>query len=401
MKSPALPVRLLAFTAGAVVANLYYNQPLLPAIGRTFGILDGRIGLVSTAAQVGYAAGLLFFVPLGDVIERRKLIVVLLGCVAASLAAAALAQNVVWMGIASFAIGATTIVPQLVIPFAAGLVEPSSRGRIVGRVMGGLLIGILAARVIAGAVGAVAGWRAMFALAAGLMVLLAMVLSRRLPSEQPRVPVPYRQLMASLVTVARSEWVVRDAGLIGALNFFAFSAFWTTLAFRLELAPLHYGSAIAGAFGLVGIVGASAAPLVGRLADKRTPRSTVGLGLAIVALSFVLFALFGATVAGLIVGVILLDAGMQAIGVSNQTRIYRLPAEQHSRLNTVYMVMYFTGGSLGSATGVWAWGHWRWAGVCTVSLVAVAAAALVYLRGMRAATARDAQDVLDAQSASR
>ena len=385
-RSPALPIRLLAFTAGAVVANLYYNQPLLPQIGRTFGVLDGRIGLVSTASQVGYATGLLFFVPLGDVFERRKLIVVLLGCVAAALGAAAAAQNVVWLGVASFAIGATTIVPQLVIPFAAGLVEPSSRGRIVGRVMGGLLIGILAARVVAGVVGAVAGWRAMFALAAGLMVILAVVLSRRLPTEPPRAGVPYRQLMASLVTVARTQWVVRDAGLIGALSFFAFSAFWTTLAFRLELPPLHYGSAVAGAFGLVGIVGASAAPLVGRLADKRTPRATVGLGLIIVAVSFVLFALAGATLTGVVIGVILLDAGMQAIGVSNQTRIYRLAAEQHSRLNTVYMVTYFTGGSLGSATGVWAWDHWRWTGVCTASLAAVGAAALIYVLGRRAAS---------------
>ena len=382
-KAPALPIRLLAFTAGAVVANLYYNQPLLPQIGRTFGILDGRIGLVSTASQVGYAAGLLFFVPLGDVFERRKLIVILLGCVAAALAAAAAAQNVVWLGVASFAIGATTIVPQLVIPFAAGLVEPSSRGRIVGRVMGGLLIGILAARVVAGAIGAVAGWRAMFALAAALMIILAAVLSRQLPTEPPRAIMPYRQLMASLVTVARTQWVVRDAGLIGALSFFAFSAFWTTLAFRLELAPLHYGSAVAGAFGLVGIVGASAAPLVGRLADKRTPRATVGLGLIIVAVSFGLFALVGATLTGLVVGVILLDAGMQAIGVSNQTRIYRLPADQHSRLNTVYMVTYFTGGSLGSATGVWAWDHWQWTGVCTASLVAVGAAAAMYVAGRR------------------
>src|SRR4051812_1125709 len=384
----ALPIRLLAFTAAAVVANLYYNQPLLPQFGRSFGILDGRIGLVSTASQVGYAAGLLFFVPLGDVIERRKLIGVLLGCVAASLAAAARAQNILWLGLASFAIGATTIVPQLVIPFAAGLVEPSVRGRVVGRVMGGLLIGILAARVIAGAIGAIAGWRAMFALAAALMVILAVVLGRRLPSEPAREPVPYRTLMRSLVTVARTQWIVRDAGLIGALSFFAFSAFWTTLAFRLELSPLHYGSAVAGAFGLVGIVGASAAPLVGRLADKRTPRATVGLGLLIVALSFGLFAVAGATIAGLVVGVILLDAGMQAIGVSNQTRIYRLPAEQHSRLNTVYMVMYFTGGSLGSATGVWAWGHWRWTGLCAVSLAAVAAAAVVYVAGLRAAAER-------------
>ncbi|HXT16387.1 MAG TPA: MFS transporter [Gemmatimonadaceae bacterium] len=378
---PRLPIRLLSFTAGAVVANLYYSQPLLPEIGRTFGLTNGRVGLVSTASQLGYAVGLLFFVPLGDIIERRKLIVVLLWCVAASLAASAIAPNVMLLAAASFAVGVTTVVPQLVIPFAAGLVDASSRGRVVGRVMGGLLIGILAARVVAGAVGAIAGWRTMFALAAGLMVALAFALARALPREAQRAHVPYPALMRSLVTVAREQPVVRDAGAIGALCFLGFSAFWTTLAFRLELAPLHYGSAVAGAFGLVGIVGASAAPLVGKLADRRSPRATVGVGLGIIAASFLIFALGGATLAGLIAGVILLDAGMQAVGVSNQTRIYRLPAEQHSRLNTVYMVTYFAGGSIGSALGVWAWGQWRWTGVCTAALASIVAAALVYWRG--------------------
>jgi predicted MFS family arabinose efflux permease len=175
--------------------------------------------------------------------------------------------------------------------------------------------------------------------------------------------------------------VVRDAGIIGAMCFFAFSAFWTTLAFRLELPPLHYGSAVAGAFGLVGIVGASAAPIVGRMADKRTPRATVGLGVAIIVLSFLIFTFWGATLTGLVIGVIIVDAGMQAVGVSNQTRIYRLPAPLHSRLNTVYMVTYFAGGSLGSAAGVWAWRLWRWTGVCTVSLCALALAIIAYYLG--------------------
>jgi predicted MFS family arabinose efflux permease len=326
---------------------------------------------------------LLFFVPLGDVIERRKLIVVMMGCVAVALGAAAAAPTIGWLAVASFAIGATTIVPQLVIPFAAGLVEPSQRGRIVGRVMGGLLIGILAARVVAGAVGAVASLRAMFALASVLMIVLAVVLSRRLPTEPPRAALPYGQLLRSLVVVAKTQPVVRDAGTIGAMCFFGFSALWTTLAFRLELAPLHYGSAVAGAFGLVGIVGASAAPLVGRLADRRTPRSTVGVGLAIIVTSFLIFTLWGATIAGLVAGVILIDAGMQAVGVSNQTRIYRLAAEQHNRLNTVYMVTYFAGGTLGSAVGVWAWGRWQWAGVCAVSLASLGLALAVYWRGRK------------------
>jgi predicted MFS family arabinose efflux permease len=247
--------------------------------------------------------------------------------------------------------------------------------------MGGLLIGILAARVVSGFVGALVGWRAMFALAALLMVILGFVLSRQLPREAPRERVPYGQLMRSLIDVARHQPIVRDAGIIGAMCFFAFSAFWTTLAFRLELAPLHYGSAVAGAFGLVGIVGASAAPIVGRMADRRTPRSTVGMGIAVIVLAFLIFTFFGATMAGLVAGVIIVDAGMQAVGVSNQTRIYRLPAQLHSRLNTVYMVTYFAGGSLGSAAGVWAWRLWRWAGVCSVSLAALALAVIAYYIG--------------------
>ena len=380
----AVPVGLLSITAGAAVANLYYCQPLLPQIGRTFGLANGRVGLVSTAAQVGYALGLLVFVPLGDVLERRRLMVTLLVAVAAALGAAAAAPTFGWLALASLVIGATTIVPQLVIPFAAALTPAALRGAVVGRIMGGLLIGILAARVLAGAVGAVLGWRAMFAIAALLMIALAAALHRLLPpAPPPAATMPYPALLRSLGTLARQEPVLRDAAAIGALVFVGFSAFWTTLAFRLELAPLHYGSTVAGLFGLVGVVGASAAPLVGRLADRSSPRDTVGIGLAVLALSYVLFLLFGHTIAGLVAGVILVDAGMQVVGVSNQARIYRLAEGAHSRLNTVYMVAYFAGGSVGSALGVWAWGRWRWTGVCVVALAAVALAIARYARGRR------------------
>lgn len=333
---------------------------------------------------MGYAVGLLVFVPLGDVLERRRLMVTLLVAVAAALGAAAAAPAFGWLALASLVIGATTIVPQLVIPFAAALTPASLRGAVVGRIMGGLLIGILAARVLAGAVGAVLGWRAMFAIAALLMLVLAAALGRLLPpAPPPAATMPYGALLRSLGTLARQEPVLRDAAAIGALVFVGFSAFWTTLAFRLELAPLHYGSTVAGLFGLVGVVGASAAPLVGRLADRSSPRDTVGIGLAVLALSYVLFLLFGHTIAGLVAGVILVDAGMQVVGVSNQARIYRLAEAAHSRLNTVYMVTYFAGGSVGSALGVWAWGRWRWTGVCVVALAAVALAIALYARGRR------------------
>lgn len=380
-------VGLLAVTAGISVANLYYNQPLLPQIGRSFGYGDGRTGLVSTTTQIGYAIGLLLFVPLGDIVERRRLMTSLLVAVAASLGAAAAAPSLGWLALASLAIGITTVVPQLVIPYGAGLVPAAERGRVVGHIMGGLLIGILAARVVSGAVGALAGWRTMFAAAAVTMLALAIALAWLLPASPPTSTMRYPELLRSLVTLARREAVLQDASFIGALVFLAFSAFWTTLAFRLEWPPLHYGSTVAGAFGLVGIVGASAAPLIGRRADRTSPRRTVGLGLAVIVAAFLLFATGGHTLAGLVAGVIILDAGMQAVGVSNQARIYRLPAEAHSRLNTVYMTTYFAGGSLGSALGAWAWGHWRWAGVCAVSLAALALAVAGYVAGRARAEA--------------
>jgi predicted MFS family arabinose efflux permease len=380
---PSLPIGLLAFTAGAAVANLYYNQPLLPAIGRAFGVADGRVGLVATATQVGYAAGLLLFVPLGDVVERRRLIVTLLVVVAVALGAVAAAPGLGWLLGASLALGLTTVVPQVVVPFAAGLAPEAQRGRVVGRIMSGILIGILAARVLAGALAGVAGWRAPYVVASALMLVLAAALARLLPRVPPGLHLPYGALLRSLATLARTEPVLRDAAAIGALNFLAFSAFWTTLAFRLETPPLHYGSAVAGLFGLVGIVGALAAPLVGHRADRSTPRRTVGVGLVVLAASYLLFLLAGHTLLGLVVGVIVVDAGMQVVNVSNQARIYALPARAHSRLNTVYMGAYFVGGSAGSALGVWAWDRWQWAGVCGVALAAIALAAAVYERGRR------------------
>jgi predicted MFS family arabinose efflux permease len=378
-----VPVWLLALTAGVSVANLYYNQPLLPDIARAFGVSEGAAAIVNTATQVGYAVGMLLFVPLGDVLERRRLIALLLVGVAVSLVSAAVAPTLSWLVGSSFLIGVTTIVPQLVIPYGAGLAPPAQRGRVVGHIMGGLLIGILAARVLSGALGAVAGWRAMFVLAAVLMIALAVAIVRLLPASPPTSRMRYPALLRSLVTIARQEPVVRDAAAIGALTFAAFSAFWTTLAFRLEFPPLHYGSTVAGMFGLVGIVGALAAPMVGRLADKRTPRATVLAGLLVLLAAYLVVTVAGHTLIGLVIGVIVLDAGMQAVGVSNQARIYALPAEAHSRLNTVYMVTFFAGGSLGSLLGAWAWEEWRWVGVCGVMVLAVGAAFLVYLLGER------------------
>ncbi|MDB4885793.1 MAG: transporter [Gemmatimonadetes bacterium] len=358
-------ILLLTFAAGTSVANLYYNQPLLPEIAASFHAAPNAAGLIATLTQVGYAVGLLLFVPLGDIVERRRLIVVLLVAVAAALAAAALSPTLGLLTAASFAIGVTTVVPQLVIPFAAGLAPPESRGRVVGQVVGGVLIGVLAGRVVAGAVAHLTGWRSVFGDASVAMLVLAAAMWRLLPLAPPVAErMPYRTLLRSLVTLVREQPVIRDTSITGALTFASFSVFWTTLAFRLRTAPLDYGSGVAGAFGLLGVIGAAAAPLAGRLADRRSPRETVGYALLVNIAAWGVFLVAGHTLLGIAAGVLLLDAGTQAAQVSNQARIYALPAETHGRLNTIYMVCYFVGGALGSALGSAVWGSFGWRGVC-------------------------------------
>src|SRR5215213_5064071 len=358
--APTLPTRppsrrliwLLTVATGASVANLYYNQPLLSDIARTFHSSTRGAGTIATLTQAGYAVGLLLFVPLGDIVDRRRLIVTLLCCVTGALIVAGTGRSLGVVIAASFAIGVTTIVPQLLLPFAAGLAPPAMRGRVVGHVVSGLLVGILAGRAVAGLVTDIAGWRTMFVGAGVAMLGLALLLWRMLPSVAPSASVSYGTLLRSLGTLFRNEPVIRDAALLGALTFAAFSAFWTTLAFRLQEPPLHYGSAVAGAFGLLGLVGAGVAPIAGRLADRHHPRWTVGLALIGNIVAWVVMLLAGHTLWGLALGVLLIDAATQAGQVSNQARVYALPAEAHSRFNTIYMVCYFVGGSAGSAAAV-------------------------------------------------
>ena len=369
---------LLTVATGASVANLYYNQPLLSDIARTFQSSSRAAGAIATLTQAGYAVGLLLFVPLGDVVERRRLIVTLLCCVTGALLLAALGPTLAVVAGASFAIGVTTVVPQLILPFAAGLAPPAMRGRVVGHVVSGLLVGILAGRAVAGVVNDVAGWRAMFVAAAVAMLALALLLRAMLPLSLPAITVSYGTLVRSLGTLFRTEPVIRDAALLGALTFAAFSAFWTTLAFRLQEPPLHSGSAVAGAFGVIGLVGAAVAPIAGRRADRRPPRETIGLALLGNIAAWLVLLVLGHTLWGIAVGVLLLDAATQAAQVSNQARVYALPVEAHGRFNTIYMVCYFIGGSLGSAMAVLAWDAFRWTGVCAVALASLAMAYAVY-----------------------
>jgi predicted MFS family arabinose efflux permease len=368
---------LMAITCGLVVANIYYNQPLLAEIGRSFKIPDSTVSLLATVTQVGYTIGLLFAVPLGDKMERKKLILAMLGMAFFSMLGAALAPNFQLILMAGLFTGIFSAVPQILLPMAAQLAGDHERGKVVGKVMSGLLIGILLSRTISGYVGAHFGWRIMFGSGAGIMVVLSAALWRFLPHSQPTYQGSYASLMRSLVTLARTLRPLQKAALTGCFMFAAFSVFWTTLVFFLEGAPYHYGSDMVGLFGLIGACGALAAPLAGKSADKRGPQFTIRLGIFAVLFSYVLLAAGGNYLWVLIVGVIILDIGMQTTHISNQSRIFALLPEARSRINTVYMTSAFIGGSVGSIAGSLAWTAGGWIAVCGVALGFVVVAYLV------------------------
>jgi predicted MFS family arabinose efflux permease len=373
-------VLLLAGTAAFTVANIYFAQPLLPEMARSLGVNARTVGWVPVLTQLGYALGLFLFIPLGDAVERRKLILALVLASAVALVAAAAAPGAAWLAAASLAVGVFAVVPHVAVPLAAHLAAPWERGRVIGLIMSGVLAGILLARTVAGLVGGAFGWRMVYALAAVGMVVLALALARLLPHVPPERTVRYPELLASLWTLVGHEPELRQASFIGAMGFGAFSVFWTTLAFFLETPPYHWGAEGAGLFGLVGLSGALAAPVVGRVADRRGPRFTTGLALALALASFALFALVGTNLAGLVLGVVLLDVGVQSAHVSNLARVHALEPGARSRRNTVYMVSYFAGGAIGTWLGVRAWVHLGWPGVCLTGAGFVLAALLAWWR---------------------
>lgn len=367
----------MAVASGLAVANIYYNQPMLADMARTFGVEAHSAGLVATFTQIGYAAGMPLFIPLGDIVERRRLVVGLFAASAIALALAASAPTLPLLVAASFLTGLTTVIAQVMIPLASELTPPAEQGRTLGRILSGVLLGILLARTVSGVVSRFLGWRAMFWIAAGVAVAAGVAMRVVLPRVPPKAPPRYRDLMRSLAGIVRESPKLRQVSLTAALMFAAFSAFWTTLVFRLETPPFHYGSDVAGLFGLVGAIGAAVAPFAGRLADRRSPRFVAANTIGIVFAAFLVFGLLGDRLWGLVIGVILLDAGIQGAQVANQSRVLRLRAHSRSRVNTVFMIYYFGGGSLGSLLGSQAWARWGWTGVSVAGLALMAAAAAV------------------------
>ena len=370
------------------MGSIYYNQPLLLVMGRSVHASAQQMMMVATATQVGYAAGMLSFVPLGDVAERRSLMMRLYGAAGVALVLVALAHSFAWMLAASVLTGLFASVTHIALPLAPDLVPHERRGHAIGTVMTGLLLGILLARSFAGWVSKLGGWQTVFYAAAVLNLAFVPLMWKVMPRLEPRQKLTYREAMGSLWTIFRTQPLLRESGIIGGLTFAAFSCFWTTLAFLLH-ADYGLGPGVAGTFGVVGAAGALVAPFAGRLADRHGTRFVITLAGAAVTASFgflwiqeKVHAHVAAHLVAMVVGVIALDGGTQMLQVANQTRIFGLDPGARSRLNTLYMTMYFTGGALGSALSSLVWERYAWTGVCALAAGLMVCTGLVHAFGV-------------------
>lgn len=381
--SPAL-VALLAGGAGLSAAALYYNQPILHTIAIELGASADDIGLVPMLTQLGYAAGLFTFAPLGDRFDRRRVIGIKLSALAASLVAVGLAPSLPVICAASFAVGLSATAAQDLVPAAAALAPAEGRGKAVGSVMTGLLLGILLSRIASGAVAERFGWRTVFFGAAASIAVLAVLSMRRLPRFAPTTHERYLTLLASILALLRDLGPLRRAALAQGLLSVAFSAFWSTLALVLAAPPYALGSTAAGAFGLAGAAGAIVAPIAGGVADRRGPETVLRAGAALVAASFVAMGLFQGSLAVLILGTIAFDLGVSACLISHQTIVYGLDPAARSRLNAALVTSMFVGMAVGAALASRALTRWGFTGVAAIAGAAAIGALVVRLTAPRA-----------------
>jgi len=358
----------MSIISGLVVANNYYNQPLLGLIAKDFSVSESAAGKISVLTQLGYAFGLLLIVPLGDKFLRKKLILIDLVLVFAALLWMTFATELWMLYAASLLIGTTSVIPQLFVPIAAELSSEKDKAANIGLVVSGLLLGILLSRFVGGIVGELWGWRSMFGIAAGLMLLVWVFVYKMLPELQPNFKGTYLELMNSVLQLAKTQPVLQLASFRGAMAFGSMCALFTTLVFHMERPPFEVGASVVGSFGLAGAVGALAAAKVGSLQNKMSINCIILYALLILIGSWGFTYFAGNTYWGLIIGVILIDLGVQSSHIMNQTNYFLLKTNAVNRLNTVYMVSYFIGGSLGTFFASLAWQYAQWEGVCLVGI---------------------------------
>ncbi|MBY6706457.1 MFS transporter [Rhodococcus sp. BP-241] len=384
-------VLLLAVTCGVLVANLYYAQPLLDTIARSFDIEEGTAGILVTTAQIGYAIGLAFLVPLGDLIERRRLIVTAALICGVADGIAVVSPGFPMLAAALVLAGVGASAAMVIVPLASALAAEEDRGRTVGTVMSGLLTGILLARTVSGFLSELGGWRLVYGVAAVAIGLLAVVLRKYVPVSTPVVTDTYRGILGSILTLVRELRELRLRMALGALLMAAFSVLWTGLAFLLAAPPFSYGDAVIGLFGIAGVAGALMAPIAGRMTDKGHGRRATTLCLTILLASWALLFLGSGSsavwaVVVLIVGIMALDLGTQGAHISNQNVVFVLDPPARNRLNTAYMVSYFGGGVLGSVAASVSYSVGGWAVLCLTGAAISLAALAIWLLGRSASS---------------
>ncbi|HII3190953.1 TPA: MFS transporter [Enterobacter asburiae] len=378
--SPAL-ILLMSVATGLAVASNYYAQPLLDTIARAFNLSASSAGFIVTGAQLGYAAGLLFLVPLGDMFERRMLIVSMTLLAAGGMLITASSQSLTMMIVGTALTGLFSVVAQILVPLAATLASPEKRGKVVGTIMSGLLLGILLARTVAGLLASLGGWRTVYWVASVLMVVMALALWRGLPKVKQENHLNYPQLLASVFSLFTQDKLLRTRALLGCFTFANFSILWTSMAFLLAAPPFNYSEGVIGLFGLAGAAGALGARPAGGLADKGKSHLTTSAGLVLLLLSWAAIWYGHISVLALIVGILVLDLTVQGVHITNQTVIYRVKPEARNRLTAGYMTSYFIGGAAGSLISASAWQHAGWSGVCAIGAIVATLNLLVWWRG--------------------
>jgi predicted MFS family arabinose efflux permease len=352
-------ITLMAISAGVIVANIYYSQPILKEIAASVHANDSEIGRVSMLSQLGYGLGMFFLLPLGDKLNRKNLILFICGMLALTLVLMAFSSSLFQICTLSLLAGLFSVPAQIILPMAA-TVDKVNRGKTVGKVFSGILVGILGARVLSGFITEWLGWRFVFRISAIMVMTMGVLLKLYLPEVPPKFKGSYTSLLKSTLALIKEFSILRQAALLGSFTFGIFCSFWTTLTFHLSGPPFNYHSGTIGLFGLIAIGGALVAPSFGKVADRGNSYQSLIITISMIIGSILLLKLLPFSVVALIISIFFLDIGVQAIQITNFARIYSLHEDAHSRMNTIYMTTYFIGGSIGTFFGLLCWKLGRW-----------------------------------------